>query len=397
MAAVVAAAAVPRASRAESWCADPLWVHEWGVEVFASGTARRALDPALLPAYFHDRAAGASAAGPPVRGLPVDGGERDLPLLQFYSAGGFSPAQVAVEVGFANGDASSWYPQVDVRRTAADANGAPARAARGRLLQARAARTAARARLAGGAPLLPGDPTRQLEWDDLSLTATPAHARAASTVAWVSRLRGFDDALWVNGATESERFVYYEARTTETPALRFERGPTYAGGHRHLLIRNASRNVVFDVFLVHREGTSTFLFYAPSIPGGATAGLVLEDHRTTPASFAAGSRAALRRQLVDAHQPAPPHENSWDPCVMMRDPALPVETSEGHRLYAREADALLEVWGARFFDAPGTTLVYREDTHTLDTVMPLSIYTDMYHFVLLRRTGLALIEGAALP
>src|SRR5262245_57603994 len=89
-AALAAAALVPGASHAESWCAVPLWVHEWGVQVFSGGAARRVgADAATLPPYFHDAAAARSvAAGPPVRGMPVDGGERELPVVQFYAAGG---------------------------------------------------------------------------------------------------------------------------------------------------------------------------------------------------------------------------------------------------------------------------------------------------------------------
>jgi hypothetical protein len=82
---------------------------------------------------------------------------------------------------------------------------------------------------------------------------------------------------------------------------------------------------------------------------------------------------------------------------MMRNPAVPVEHAEGHRLYAQEVDAMLDVWGASFFDAQGTTITYREDTAYLDQEMPLSIYTDMYNFVLLRRAGLAVWSHVPLP
>jgi len=395
----LAALLAPRSSRAESWCAYPLWAHEWGVQVFSGGHATRAgADASALPGYFHDApAAHPAPSGSPVRAMDRDYGERELPVLHFYAAGGGDSVPLGLEVGFAQGDATSWYPQVDARRTSAVANGAAARTARQSLLAARTARSAGRG---GPSSLLPADPTSQLEWDRLTLTTAPQHARAAApaTAPWVDRLRSFPDALWVNGASESERFVFYEARTTETPAVRLERGPTYATGRRHVLLHNVSRAAVFDVFLVHREGTSTYVFYAPSIPAGASSGLVLEDHAVTGAALAAATRAHLRTQLVDAQQPSRPTTASWGPeCVMMRDPAVPVTTAEGHRLYANEADALLEVWGARFFDAQGTTIVYREDVHTLDAVMPLSLYTDMYHFVQLRRAGLVLVEGAQLP
>ncbi|MEL6348465.1 MAG: hypothetical protein AAFV53_35490 [Myxococcota bacterium] len=66
---------------------------------------------------------------------------------------------------------------------------------------------------------------------------------------------------------------------------------------------------------------------------------------------------------------------------MMRDPALPVEVAEGHRLYTAEVDVLMDVWSARLLQSDGAHLVYREDTAALDALMPVSVYTDMYHFV----------------
>ena len=55
------------------------------------------------------------------------------------------------------------------------------------------------------------------------------------------------------------------------------------------------------------------------------------------------------------------------------------------------------VWSERFFEGPGTRIVYREDTSYLEQVMPLSIYTDMFHSIRLHRAGLALWEDVALP
>jgi hypothetical protein len=386
-------ALMPIGARAESWCAYPLWVHEWGVQVFdSSGHAA----PVPLPTYFHRSApTGAGAVASPVRHLPPDSGMRALPVLHFYSGGSLSsPIPVGVEVGFTRGAATHWYPQVDRRSPAATANGAQAQAARRQLVAARAAQN-----VMGPRQLLGGDPTAQLEWSALALSAQPRHARASTTSPWVGRLRDFDRALWVNGATESERFVFYEADTTESVALALERGPRHGPGRRHYVLRNRSSSAVHDVFFVHREGGALYVFVAPSIPAGATAGFVLEDHRVAPGGEAAGTRDRLRAQLVDASAPSPPREHRWDmsACVMQRDPAVPVDAAEGHRLYAHEVDAILAVWGARFFEQPGTTLVYREDTAYLDRVMPLSIYTDMYNYPLVRRAGLAVWTGVALP
>ena len=217
--------------------------------------------------------------------------------------------------------------------------------------------------------------------------------------AWVDRFRDFG-ALWVNGARESERFVFYEAVTHERVALELTRGDRYRPDHRHFVLRNRGAHAVHDVFVTHRERDRVFVFFAPSIPAGRSAGFVLEAHAVTDvlpwsagsaADFVAATRARLRERLVDADEPTPPTSMQWsrDDCVMMRDPAIPTTTAEGHRLYAHEVDAILDVWAGTFFGSPGTTIVYREDPAYLDRAMPLSIYTDMYNHVKLRRLGLA--------
>ncbi len=411
--ATAAALFLPVGAYAKSWCAYPLWVHEWGVHVY--GSDGQPSTPAPLPPFFVGPTTTARAHDVPVpaRDLPIDGGEREIPILQFYAADrreGVIP--VGLEVGFTGGPATRWYPDVDLLRTAADANSPLARAARARLVAERAARAARRMNPAPSA-----DPTRQLIWDRLELTAAPAHPAAPSTEPWVRAARG-GDALWVNAGKTSERFVFYEATTAEPLPLRLTRGPTWAPGRRHYVLANTGPHPIHDVFVVQRDGAHTYVFFAPKIPAAASAGFVLEDHRVD-GRVRAATWDHLRTLLVDpaassapnaiAGSPAPgseadprrafAREYSWDldSCVMQRDPAVPVEAAEGHRLYAAEVDTLLGLWGARFFERPGTTIVYREDLATLDQAMPLSVYTDMFHFVRLRRAGLALWEAPPLP
>jgi hypothetical protein len=379
----------PAPVAAESWCASPLHAHEWGVQAFSADGAP--LAPALSD-HFHRQpsttrpSATAPSSTPPVRTLPADSGERALPLLHFYSGGTLSsgPIPVAVEVGFTEGDALAWYPQVDERRPAPIANGPAARTAHEALLQRRATRPP----FGTARPDLGADPTAQLVWNALSLTPDPIHRPARASAAWVDRFRAFG-ALWVNARRESERFVFYEAATRERVALELVRSDAYRPGHRHFVLQNRGTHAVHDVFFTHREGDRVFVFFAPSIPAGRSAGFVLEAHAVT--DLAAATRDRLRERLVDAESPTPPTSMRWsrDDCVMMRDPAIPTTTSEGHRLYAHEVDAILDVWASTFFGSPGTTIVYREDPAYLDRVMPLSIYTDMYNHVKLRRLGLA--------
>lgn len=392
--------AAPSGAHAKSWCAYPLWVHEWGVHVFDGAGRPRATG--LLPDFFHREVTGTAAAGPAVRELPADGGERDLPVVHFYSPrrGDGVHIPVGLEVGFTGGPASTWFPQVDLFRSAAAANGPTALAARASLVALRAARAAAGTWVGGPdgkrAPL-PEDPTRQLVWSRLELTDRPPREPAATDVPWVRAARGLD-ALWVSRGDEAERFVFYEAESREALPLALVRGATYGPGRRHYELVNRGPDAVHDVFVVHREGGRAFVFFAPQIPARASAGFLLEDHEVTGREGPA-TEDALRAVLVDPTQPTPPATYDWnvDRCVMQRDPALPVEEADGHRLYRGEVDTLLGVWRERFFGQPGTTILYREDQATLGRAMPLSVYTDMYNFVVLRRAGLALWERVPLP
>lgn len=385
---------LPATALAESWCAYPLWVHEWGVHAFdANGTP---VNPASMPAWFHhDGTSGDS--GEATRDLPPDSGSRALPVMQFYSGGSLSsPIPIGLEIGFRHGDAQLWYPELTQRRPASEANSPAAQRARADLLRRREALSPF-AGAADRAPV-PSDPTRQLIWDRLLLTSEPQHPAHASRTPWVDALRQLG-AMWANSMHESERFIFYEARTTEHVPLALSRGDTWRPDHRHLMLRNMGSHDVHDVFITRREGRNVYVFFAPSIPAGRSAGFVLEDHRVTRGALRDQTRGRLRQHLVDTAQPAPPTNYRWDmdDCTMMRDPAVPVELAEGHRLYSAEVDAILGVWAPTFFDGAGTTITYREDNAYLDEVMPLSIYTDMYNFVLLRRAGLAVWRNVPLP
>ncbi|TNF33355.1 MAG: hypothetical protein EP329_08410 [Deltaproteobacteria bacterium] len=383
------------AAHAESWCAYPLWVHEWGVHVFASDGQPAAV---ALPEYFHTPSAPTQPdPSGAVRNLPADSGVRALPVLHFYSAGSLSsPIPVGVEVGFTHGAASAWYPAVDRVRPAAEANGAEARAVRAKVEALRQERVKIGG-FGGGRPAVPLDPTRQLVWDRIDLTPTPARKPAVPVGAdWVYGARDFS-SLWANTASESERFVFYEAGTREQVPLKLVRGDTWAKGRRHYVLHNTGAFPVDDVFVVTREGGQTYVFYAPAIPAGKSAGFLVEDHRVKDVK--AATRDRLRAVLVDPAHPDVPAEYRWDDgsCTMMRDPAIPVEEAAGHKLFGPEADLVLKLWGDRFFGQQGTTIVYREDVKALDAAMPLSIYTDMYNFVVLHRAGLAVWEHVKLP
>lgn len=360
------------AAWAKSWCAAPLVAHEWGVHlVRVDGVAPRG---APLPSWFHEDGSGDAANLVPVWALPPDNGIRDLPVVQFH---GF-PGPVAVEVGFGADEASAWWPAVDRRIAGADARSPDAIGGRERLLLARDARNPLKTN-----PPIGSDPTKQLGWDALALLETPTSPRHPAEQPWVDALRRVPTALWVDTGTESDRFLFYEADTASAPDLVLERGDSWSPTHPHHLVRNRSPYPVHDVIVI-ADGRA---WTAPQVPAGATAGFLLDQPLDR-----AGIVAWLGQRWVD---PAGPPTERWtaDDCVMMRDPAIPVDTATGHRLYAPELDVLLSVWADRMLATDGARLVYREDPAALDARMPLAVYTDMYHWVQTSRLGVVMVEG----
>lgn len=357
---------IPGAAAAKSWCAYPLYVHEWGVQVF-DGPGRYK-GPDLLPSWFFGPGkTSAAKARVPVRELPADNGERDLPVVHFYSPGaGEVDIPVGLEVGFRLGSPTAWYPDVSS--------------------------------LAGAEA-----PRRQLVWDRLDLTRIPTHPATPTDLGWIHAARTLP-SLWLANERTSERFVFYEGRTREQVPLELRRGPAIpaASGYTHLEIHNRGRHDVHDVLFVHRAGHDLFVFSAPKIPAGKSAGFLVEKHRVAPDQQDLHTLKALRASLTDTVTPTPPTDYRWntDRCVMMRNPAEATTTTASHRLYSAEVDLVLGVWAERFFGKPGvdgTRILYREDTAYLDEFVPMAVYTDMTHFVVLHRASLSLWENVTWP
>lgn len=348
-------------ARAESWCAQPLYVHEWGVHVF--GADGKPLPVAWTPPWFHSSS---TPAGPlaPVRDLPADSGVRALPVMHFYAGAGFGgPIPIGLEVGFTGGPATRWYPGVD--------------------------------------RFVPGGP-KQLVWDRLELSRQPRIQPHTNDTRWIASARALD-ALWVERPGESERFAFYEAQTVEPSPLVIARAPDWKLGLPRYVVENRGRFPVHDVVLLDVKagpGVTTggaWSVRIERIEPGARATVTYDDRRIDYRAFV----DALRLALTDGARPQPPAAGEWSmgangECVMMRKPAEAFEHASGHGLYQAEVELVLETWGGRFF-APGKRIIYREDTAALDAAMPIALYTDMYHFIDLHRLGLAVQEGVTFP
>jgi hypothetical protein len=361
---------------AESWCAGPLVAHEWGVTVLL--TEGGVADAPSPPSWVHE-VHGDDGTVTPVRTLPPDTGERDLPVVHFYASEPWNhDVPVGVEVGFTQGEASAWFPAVSARTPAAVANSAEAQEGRRSMLAVREANAARGDRTDPGP-----DPTRQLRWDRLVLTQAPLVDSHEAEVDWVTAARAVPGALWVNGPGESDRFLFYEGRTREVSALVVEGGDS--GQVDHFVLRNRSDFDVFDVVFVHDGRAWT----APRIPAGKTAGFLLrapfEPDRV---------KDWLDARWTDADGvPA----LDWSECAMMRDPAVPTEVASGHRLFPAELAVLWGAWEDRVLTPTGTRLLYREAPEALDAVMPLSIYPDMFHVPEVHRLGLVVVPDPPLP
>lgn len=385
---LVAALSATRAVRAESWCAAPVYAHEWGVQLFEGAAGQRPRSPVALPSYFHTTAPSSPLLRVRVSDLPPDSGIRLLPVLHFFAPQPFAePIPLAIGVGFTRGEASAWFPQVDVKRDAAEANSDVAQTLRTALERARTQLSTALPR-----PLLPDDPTRQLQWNHLSLTTkrigTPA-AAADDKSGWIGRARQIADALWVSREAETERFVFYEATTYERVALQLRRAPDWSATRHKYVLENPGADPVHDVVITHRVGNVTSIAEAPLVAAGQR--VTIELRPGDPNVL----RDRLRSRFLDTAQKSMPLDG--DSRCTPRDPAQPFEKTKRHQLHADEVDLLFATWSPEMFARAGTTIVYREDIGTLDRVMPLQLFTDMYHYVVLRRLGLVVWRDVALP
>jgi hypothetical protein len=434
------------------WDPLPMTVHEWGVNTFDWDVDHPLVQE--LPEFLYtDKKPGELIAKPetPVRNLPADSGVRTKPILYFYTPGKFSfenPPQVAAEMRFAFGHANAWWPQVNQYRTAEMTQAAAppdwnawkqkALAEYEQRVKGRGsdpdsvsrwnAKLAAYKKLEGpaqvawlanrlrwyAAPEFPVDQRMQLVWDRLTLHASVPEGQSLPGQPlpadhWVKVAREVD-AAYVSNGKQTERYLFYEGKTCEQPAIAMlppgAAGPTWAtwgeAQSSEVAIVNVGDYPIYDVMAIYRDRQRGVLWtgYVPMLPAlpaerrqvDQVMALRVPDFdrpdnddniKLNAATFEQRTRGRLLENLTAGY-----HYDYGG--VTMRDPADPQPPTTMHQLFKKEAVALEKIWHDDFFASEGLTVLYRESPAYLDEAMPLNIYTSMFWYIKLSRCGLVL-------
>lgn len=432
----------PLAIRAE-WTPSRLEVHEWGVSEY--DWAKGQSGSPDLPAFVYTDTRPGQGTGKPelrVKDMEADSGirVRTKPILYFYSPDtlmkkvtGKAAVQVAVEVRFRDGYASAWWPQVSLFRTAEQANAAKPpdlegwdRARTEKFLNDLKARLSAKdfeearrhdspkfdpnffgslQKAYGGIPPFPDDERFQLVWDRLEVSrllpekvALPGNDLPANH--WFKIARQVESDYISNG-TEAEKFLFYEGRTGETPAIAII--PQDRFSVARFLVHNISDHPIHDVFLIYRNKFHFWVRYFPQIlPVGGHSGEVSAQQSAPNLVSPAIPRweELDREDMADEREFHRRTELKLSSILRMdapnmdavysgrRNPAQYQPPTQEYRLFPLEIAALERIWNREFFGDEGLTILYRESLDYLDDAAPLHIYTDMEHYVSLSRCSL---------
>lgn len=399
--AVVLTVFTPSVMVAEIWYAHPIVVHEWGVNDYdwAKGVAVAQKMPDFI---YTDKAPGKPVRTPALRvkDMGPDSGIRLKPILYFHpSAYSNKAVPVAVEVRFAYGNANAWWPQVNVYRTpdqVADAKAVDWDAWHKQLGKGRMR-----------PPKIPDDERFELVWHHLTLSKNVPKGLSLSGADlpddhWVKVARQVG-SHYVSNGKQVEKYLFYEGTTKRTPVVTV----LPVGRYKNHYLVNVGDHPIYDVFAVYRDTKrgqiwTRYLAVMPPVPkipkedlawGGHAVqqivSLPLPDYNMMPAGdpmsekqYAARTTERLLETLTSGHV--------FGGCRGFRDPADHQPPTRIHQLYHDEAVALEAIWHKDFFEAEGLTIIYRESPAYLDEAMPLHIYTDKSHCVVLSRCGLVL-------
>jgi len=383
--------------------AQPLVVHEWGVNEF--DWSGKASQQESLPGFIYtDKSPGKPlpVTGGKVKDMSPDSGMRKKPVLYFYPQGYMTEnVKVGVEVRFAAGYANVWWPQVNFYRT-------PEQVAAAKPVDWQTWRKKQASRRYGkDRPKVPDDERFELVWYNLALTKKlPKGMSLAGPKLpkdhWV-RLARQGGGCYVSNGREVEKFLFYEGKTRETPTVTIL--PPQHNDKRYHLV-NVGDYPIYDVFVIYRDNGKLWMKYLAVMPPVPMAkkqesdwghhvpqivSLPMPDFSMLPSGMPMGKdefncRTSMR--LIESLSAGEHYSGRW--ATGLRDPADPQPPTKMHQLFRAEAEALEKIWRKEFFLSPGLTILYRESPAYLDKAMPLNIYTDMQHYVKLSRCGLVL-------
>lgn len=437
---------VSTGTSAGNWDAAAIDVHEWGVNTFDWNTGKPLVQE--FPDYLYtDKRPGElfPSPKPRVRDLPPDSGIRTKPILYFYPSKrvgrGPTEAEVGVEMRFAYGYANAWWPQVNRYRAeeeSAKTKGPDWESWKKKALEARkesylqnnkdgkaAERWATELAEYENAnhedqlriltqqgfwrntPAFPEDERMQLVWEKLTLHSEVPEGQTLpgsdlEDDHWAKIAREVD-AVFVSNGKETERYVFYEGKTSEETAIALlpaDGGARFTDysfpkepGKKEVSLVNVGKHTIYDVIAVYRDQEKRILWsgYLPVMSPRTVAMRIPDFENPRKGDVLGLSKEEFRRRTTDRlienlTSGTPVVSNN----VMMRDPADPQGPTERHQLYQKEAVGLERIWHDDFFEADGLTVIYRESPAYLDEAMPLNIFTSMYWHIRLSRCGLVL-------
>ena len=313
------------------------------------------------------------------RDLPPDSGVRVKPILYFYpsSAWGRGQPVLDVEARFAFGFAAAWYPQASVYRTPEEV--ADAEPIDWSAWESRVNALGRRPRLAEP---VPEDPRFELVWNGLKLTESVPDGLVLPggdlpDDHWWQVARDVPGAAYVSNGQEVERFLFYEGKTRERPAVAVLTGDGWGQRDGSRFIVNVSDDTIYDVLVIYRDAQGRrWVGYRAVMEPVATKGegeqraespqcinmpdfaLLADDAWLDDDAFTRLTHGRLENAMVEGDT-LPPLRG-----VMMRDPADPQSATTSHQLFPSEAAGLLTIWHDDFFEADGLTILYRESPAT---------------------------------
>lgn len=411
------------------WTARPLEVHEWGVSEYDWSRGRTT--PVDLADFIYTETNPGRVAPKPkvrVKDMDADSGMRirTKPILYFYGPDSLQkkppvggPISVGVEVRFRDGHACAWWPQVNLFRSREQVAKAmaPDLEAWNRARRERD-RSAVKSRLKA-LGLFPDDERFQLVWDRLELSrGLPPGKRLPGEnlpdTHWIKVARQVESD-YVSIGSEVEKYLFYEGKTQETPAIALVPEDTVWSGRRYL-VHNITDHPIYDLFLVYRDTTNQqfWVNYTAQVDPlqkrrsrDDSSGQQSLPHVIYPVvpRFAGPSWKQVTVDETEFHRRTQVRLGNLlrmdypDPGAVYaenRNPAQSQPPTQEHRLFPMEVAALQKIWNKDFFGHEGLTILYRESPAYLDEAVPLRIYTDMHHYVNLSRCSLVVSRNIVL-